>query len=85
MGDVALEVGLGDGQNFHRQDGEGHRLQAMAQSRTATIELVRVGGALSDTAVPLCIPLSTSVSLVPPIFLGSQSMGKEKTRAKLNT
>lgn len=33
MGDVAFEMGLDDGLDFHRQDKEGHQLQAMAQNR----------------------------------------------------
>lgn len=56
--------------DFHRWDREGHQLQAVAQSRTATVGLMRVRGAMSGTAVPLCSPFSTSVSLVPPTFLG---------------
>lgn len=31
MGDVALEMGLDNGQDFHRWDREGQQLQAMAQ------------------------------------------------------
>lgn len=70
MGDVALDMGLDNGQDFHRWDREGQQLQTMAQSRTATVGLMRVRGARSSTAVPLCSPLSTLVSLVPPTFLG---------------
>lgn len=68
-----------DGQDFRDRD----ILPAMgttgakAQSRTATVGLVRVGGALSSTALPLCNPFSTSENLVPPTFRGSQSAGKD--------
>lgn len=30
---MAFEIGLDDGPDFHRQDREGHQLQAMAQNR----------------------------------------------------
>lgn len=78
-GDVALEMGLDNGQDFHRWDREGHQLQAMAQSRTATVGLTSARGAMGGTAVPLSSPFSTLVSLVPPTFLGSVNREREDT------
>lgn len=49
---------------------EEHRLQAVAQSRAATAEAVRAGGARNHAAIPLCSPFSAPTRLVPPTFLG---------------
>lgn len=77
--DVACENGRDRWAGFQRQ---GHTAsngnnRSKGAEQEATVGLVRIGGALSSTALPLCNPFSTSENLVPPTFRGSQSAGKD--------